>query len=81
MISDALAHYEILATPSANTYSWQDMMGPGMMGFWGDSSMMGGWQAGFWLWSILAWVTWILIIVALIALIRWLWKKGDDRKK
>ena len=39
--------------------------------------LTGSWQTGFWVWSILAWVTWLLIIVALIALIRWLWKKGD----
>lgn len=51
---------------------WQGMMGPGMMG-WGMMGTPGGW---FWLWSLLTWLIWILIIVALIAAIRWLWKMG-----
>lgn len=55
------------------------MMGPGMMGWYGGNSagwgMMG--QGGFWIWMILGWITWILIIVALVAFIRWMWKKGD----
>lgn len=74
-----LTHYEPISTSSAASYNWH--MSPSMMGFWGDSGMMGGWQTAFWLWSILAWVTWILIIVALITLIRWFWKKGDQEKK
>lgn len=59
------------------------MMGPGMMGWSGGPSagsgwgMMGGWQGGFWVWSILSWITWILVIVALVAFIRWMWKKGE----
>lgn len=75
MVSAVLAHYEPLSTGSASTYSWG--MGPDMMGRWDGPGMMGGWQQGFWLWSILAWVTWILIIIALIAVIRWIWKKGN----
>ncbi|OGY22707.1 MAG: hypothetical protein A2113_02365 [Candidatus Woykebacteria bacterium GWA1_44_8] len=55
------------------------MMGGGgfnMMG--GNFGMMGGsfWPVG-WFWMILWSVTWILVIVALAALIRWLWKKGE----
>ena len=30
-----------------------------------------------WLWAFLWLVTWILIIAVLVALVRWLWKKGD----
>ena len=82
MINDVLAHYYPFASQSAKGANWTGypMMGPGMMGWWGGSQMTGGWQTGFWLWSILAWVTWLLIIVALVALIRWLWKKGDKEK-
>jgi len=40
--------------------------------------MMGGWFVPFaWFWILLWLVTWALIIVALVALIRWLWKKGE----
>ncbi|KKR57711.1 MAG: hypothetical protein UU05_C0024G0018 [Candidatus Curtissbacteria bacterium GW2011_GWA1_40_47] len=48
--------------------------------FWGHHPMM-GWMGGntgaFWFFGILWLATWILVIVVLIALIRWLWKKGD----
>lgn len=55
------------------------MMGPGMMRWSDDSAgwMMGGWSGGFWVWSFFSWITWILVIVALIAFIRWMWKKGN----
>lgn len=51
--------------------------------FWASHPMMwwGAQNAGvFWFFSILWLVTWVLIIIALIALIRWLWKKGDKAK-
>lgn len=32
---------------------------------------------GLWLYSLLWLVTWVLVIAVLIALVRWLWKKGD----
>ena len=48
---------------------------------WNYHPMM-GWMGNnpglFWFFGIIWLVTWILIIVALIALIRWLWKKGDN---
>lgn len=51
--------------------------------FWGHHPMMWGFgnnQGAFWFFSILWLATWILVIVVLIALIRWLWKKGDKVK-
>ncbi|MDP3998713.1 MAG: hypothetical protein Q8P89_03805 [bacterium] len=52
-----------------------------------DGSAGGGWTdqwgmmgtGGFWIWGILSLATWILIVVALIAFIRWMWKKGDKK--
>lgn len=44
--------------------------------------MMWGWDntnVSFVYW-ILWTLTWILVLVALIALIRWLWEKGDKEK-
>ena len=52
-------------------------------GRWGYHPMMGlaGTNPGFfWFYGILWLVTWVLVIVALVALIRWLWKKGDKVK-
>ena len=49
-----------------------------MMG--GNFGMMGGSFAPVgWVWVLLWSVTWILVIVALAALIRWLWKKGNEK--
>lgn len=58
----------------------KSMMGSGMMGWGGSPGWMMG-QAGgtFWIWIILSWITWILVIVALVAFIRWMWKKGDKK--
>jgi hypothetical protein len=48
------------------------MMDMDMMSFdWGN------WSSVFF---ILWWVTWILIIIALISAIRWLWSKGGKDK-
>lgn len=45
---------------------------------------MMGWMNGsvgaLWVFGILWILTWILVIVVLVALIRWLWKKGDKAK-
>jgi len=30
---------------------------------------------------ILGFATWILFIILMVGLIRWVWKKGDDQKK
>lgn len=71
----------MMGSPSGQTWKGGErpMMGPGMMGWYGGNSagwgMMG--QGGFWIWMILGWITWILIIVALVAFIRWMWKKGE----
>jgi len=43
---------------------------------WGGS----GTGSFFWIHVFLATATWILVIVVLIALARWLWKKGDKVK-
>ncbi|KKR54775.1 MAG: hypothetical protein UT92_C0013G0011 [Candidatus Curtissbacteria bacterium GW2011_GWA1_40_24] len=34
-------------------------------------------SGALWIFGLLWIVTWILVIVVLIALVRWLWKKGD----
>lgn len=47
---------------------------------WSNHPMMwwaGGNQGAFWFYSFLWLITWVLIIIALIVLIRWLWKKGN----
>lgn len=44
-----------------------------MMGWFGDGT-------GVWLFGLLWLVTWVLVIAILIALVRWLWKKGDKVK-
>lgn len=41
---------------------------------------MGSNSNAFWFFGILWLVTWILIIAVLIALLRWLWKKGDPER-
>ncbi|MBI2594409.1 hypothetical protein HYW39_01800 [Candidatus Curtissbacteria bacterium] len=64
-------------------YGGQQQQGPGS---WSGGSPWAGhpmmWWAGsnpnaFWLFGLLWLVTWILVIVVLVALVRWLWKKGD----
>lgn len=45
-----------------------------MMGWLGDGT-------GIWFYALLCLVTWILIIAVLVALLRWLWKKGDNGRR
>lgn len=45
------------------------------MMFW-----LAGNQGALWFYSVLWFVTWILVIAILVALLRWLWKKGDKNK-
>ncbi|MBI2327690.1 hypothetical protein HYU92_05230 [Candidatus Curtissbacteria bacterium] len=47
--------------------------------YWGHPMMWwgGGNQVTYTLFSILWLITWILVVIVLIALARWLWKKGD----
>ena len=49
---------------------------------WANHPMMwwGSGSGSFWVFGILCLVTWVLVIVTLIALIRLLWKKGDKVK-
>lgn len=51
--------------------------------YWSNSSMMWGWGQNptlWWLHGILAIITWVLFIAVLVALLRWLWKKGDKAR-
>lgn len=49
-------------------------VGHPMMWWTGSSS------GAFWVFGILWLVTWLLVIVVLVALVRWIWKKGDKVK-
>lgn len=51
--------------------------------YWRNQPMMGTWEngSGFWVGSIFCIITWVAIIAVLIALVRWLWFKGDREKK
>lgn len=75
--NDAMRSFNMMNMMRQGGGGW-NMMGPGMMG-WGTGPT--GWgvmgSGTFWIWSLLSWITWILIIVALVAFIRWMWKKGD----
>ncbi|MDO8503973.1 MAG: hypothetical protein Q7S60_04790 [bacterium] len=45
-----------------------------------QKSGCGNWAGGSYLWQghlILGVVTWVLLIAVLVALFRWLWKKGN----
>ncbi len=46
-----------------------------MMG-WHNTMMYPGSESFFWLGQILGLLTWGLVIAVLLALFRWLWKKG-----
>jgi len=71
MVSKVLAHMGNIATPSA---IWDNHMDGGMAGQMQD--MMGGWFGPIgWLVIIFWWLTWILIVIALILAIVWLWKQ------
>ncbi len=48
--------------------------GRGMMGWAGTNPGL------FWVYGILSFITWVLVIAALVAFIRWIWKKGDRSK-
>jgi hypothetical protein len=65
------------------------MMSTDMMGETGESTFshfMGDMMSFHWgSWSpafvIFWWLTWVLVIVALVVLIRWLWLKGGKNDK
>lgn len=60
------------ASPPVNPdgYLWY---GHPMMGFAGGNTM--------WVFGIIWLITWLLVIAVLVALLRWLWKKGDSQTK
>lgn len=58
--------------PPDSTYYWYSHP---MMGWLGNNS--GTWFVGI----IFCLITWLLIIAVLVALVRWLWKKGDSETK
>lgn len=48
---------------------------------WANHPMMAVWGGNaVWVYSLLSLVTWVLVIAVLVALLRWLWKKGDKTK-
>ena len=49
--------------------------------YWGHPMMWwaGGNQGTYAVFSILWLITWVLVVIVLIALARWLWKKGDRK--
>lgn len=53
---------------------WSMMAGPWMM----ESGFSSGWS---WFGGIFWFTTWILVILILIALLRWLWLKGNKEWK
>ena len=60
------------ASPLPQGYDERYFLGHHPMMWWAGTN-----AGAFWLFGILCIVTWILVITALIALTRWLWKKGD----
>lgn len=69
-----LAHVnDFNQTGQKQEIGWGMMGGSGMMGWW---PMMGG----GWLGGILSLAIGILVILVLIALFRWLWQKGTEKK-
>lgn len=49
-------------------------------GRWANPMMYGGGNV-LYLHAVLGLITWILVIAVLIALLRWLWKKGDNGRR
>ena len=71
MFTDMMRYGNDLPKGLDNRYS---VLGHPMM-WWAD-----GGQGAFAVFSILWLITWVLLIIVLIALARWLWKKGDKGK-
>ena len=63
------------ASPLPQRYDDRYFSGYHPMMWWAGNNSGAIWAFGF-LWI----VTWLLVIVVLIALIRWLWKKGDKAR-
>ena len=66
-------------------YGADNALGKGAEGaqLWANHPMMWGYSSGgaIWVWSIFCIVSWVAVIAVLIALARWLWKKGDSETK
>lgn len=76
IIGGAIALTPFTAFADGNNCGWQ-----GMMNSWGGG-MMGGQFFGIFgfLFPLLALAFWGLTIALLVALVRWVWKKGDEKK-
>lgn len=61
------------ATDAARSGNWDDRYFYGRPMMWG----FGGGQSGLVVGSVFSVITWILVIMVLVALFRWLWKKGN----
>lgn len=72
-----LAHMGETSETGEMVEMMRQMGGMGMMG-WGMMPFGGGWNL-LWIWlgQVVWLVTWVLLILVLVALVRWLWKKGN----
>ncbi len=69
-----LAHFEEAAVQQGNQYLVGEeyiLAHHGMMGVGGIG--MGG------VFSLTAWIFWLLVVALFVALIRWIWKQGDKK--
>ncbi|MCL5675884.1 MAG: hypothetical protein M1120_02025 [Patescibacteria group bacterium] len=58
-----------------NWYNYGYGMTGRHFGLFGNMAGLGvGWM--FWIWGLLCFITWILVNMVLVAIFRWLWKKG-----
>lgn len=72
-----LAHMGEASETGEMVEMMRQMRSMGMMG-WGMMPFGGGWtSAWLWLGGTIWLVVWVLVILVLVALLRWLWKKGS----
>lgn len=79
MLNVILAHVGEATASAITNEMIEEMSERNFNHFMGDmmSFHWGGWSPVF---IILWWLTWILVIITLVALIRRLWLKGDQKK-